>query len=173
MRLRTDGVRESCINALEEAEVDVRAMRELSRSEFCRSWVVTGYFSADEMAKLSGLGARTFMPHFSKKRKFEARMIMCCDSYTFNMYWTTAARFCLSWLLRFCELRTDVLGMVEPPCFTSPTPPQPNPLHITSLQFTTSPHTPQPSNQKYAPPTFQSHLTPPRLLRVVMSVSVE
>jgi hypothetical protein len=72
LRMRTDGVRTSSVNAVDEAEADVNAMRQLTREEVCRAWVVTGYFGPAEMSKHSGLAEEYFREKFSRKRKMQA-----------------------------------------------------------------------------------------------------
>jgi hypothetical protein len=72
MRMRTEGVRSSNVGAFEEAEADVNAMRQLTREEVCRAWVVTGYFGPAEMSKHSGLAEEYFREKFTRKRKAEA-----------------------------------------------------------------------------------------------------
>eukprot|EP00973_Karenia_brevis_P006036 820952-Karenia_brevis.AAC.1 len=57
LRLRCEGMRTSSISMLEEAEVDVRAMRKVTRVEVCRSWVVTGFLSVQQMSRIAGLPA--------------------------------------------------------------------------------------------------------------------
>ena len=69
LRRRCEGMRATSISANEEAEVDVRAMRALTPAEICRAWVVTGYFSAAQMACISGFPASQFQPHFAKRRR--------------------------------------------------------------------------------------------------------
>ena len=44
--------------------------------QVCRTWVVTGFFSAADMAALSGFAASHFREHFPTKRKFEALRAM-------------------------------------------------------------------------------------------------
>jgi hypothetical protein len=70
--MRTDGVRTSSVNAADEAEADVNAMRQLSKVEVCRAWVVTGYFGPAEMSAHSGLAEEHFREKFSRKRTMQA-----------------------------------------------------------------------------------------------------
>ena len=69
LRLRTEGMRDTSISGLEEAEVDVRSMRSVTCVDVCRSWVVTGYFCAAEMEALAGLTAGALEPARGTKRK--------------------------------------------------------------------------------------------------------
>ena len=70
--MRTDDVRSSSVGALEEAEADVSAIRQLTKVEVCRAWVVTGYFGPAEMSAHSGFAEEHFREKPSRKRKAEA-----------------------------------------------------------------------------------------------------
>ena len=70
--MRTDDVRSSSVGAFEEAEADVSAMRQLTKVEVCRAWVVTGYFGPAEMSTHSGFAEEHAREKHSRKRKAEA-----------------------------------------------------------------------------------------------------
>ena len=69
LRFRCEDMRTARVTTVEEGEVDVRAMRTLTRAHVRRAWVVTGYFTETELADKTGVPLLKHPPLIVRKRK--------------------------------------------------------------------------------------------------------